>query len=448
MPDMAAINAFLELLAMRCAADRYKQSFGFPRIVRCVLGALPRSGRVTFEVAHKMNTNPDFDLFGELSLPEPTPSRDGVARLKVQKTAQGKLSPAQQRFNKLLARVDNLGRQMQDLEQLSASVRGPHLAQMSEIERKTAQTQVAMLLFLHERLQRKGLSAAQQKSVCGVVQGLLLVVEREMDGPQWTALYSEYFPPEVQEQHAQEIQDAKRQALDAVEELLGRPLDLESLDQVDSPQELMEAVMRQMQADRDAEQERKARRPPTARQRKADQHAQDAKAAMRAIYRQLASALHPDRETDPVERERKSALMGQANAAYERGDLTTLLRLQLQAQQVDEASIARMADEKLAALSLLLKEQVAVLEHEVAVAEMRLGDELGVMVSASMKEPLLAMLLQRLRHEMAETVEAMQYDLERVRDDAELKRWLREQAALARQQERAEAKMMQFGGFY
>lgn len=395
-----------------------------------------------------MNSQLNYDLFGELPPAEPVRSAEGVARLKVQKAAQGKLSPAQQRFNKLLARVDNLGRQMQDLEQLAASVRAPHLAQMSEIERSTARAQVAMLLFLHERLQRKGLSAAQQKSVRSMVQGLLRAAQGAMDRPQWTALHAEYFPPAAQAQQAQELQAAKRQVLDAVEDLLGRPLDLEGLDQVDSPQELMEAVMRQVQADRDAEQERKARRPPTAKQRKADQHAQDAKAAMRAIYRQLASALHPDRETDPAERERKSALMGQANAAYERGDLTTLLRLQLQAQQVDEASIGRMADEKLAALSLLLKEQVAVLEHEVAVAEMQLSDELGLMVSASMKAPILAMRLQRLRDEMAETVDIMQQDLERVRDDAELKRWLREQAALARQQEREEALLMQFGRFY
>ncbi|MFX4717623.1 molecular chaperone DnaJ, partial [Acinetobacter baumannii] len=88
-----------------------------------------------------------------------------------------------------------------------------------------------------------------------------------------------------------------------------------------------------------------------------------------SIYRQLASALHPDREPDPVERERKSALMSQANAAYERGDLTALLQLQLQAAQVDEAHIAQMADDKLAALSLLLKDQVKTLEGELGDAE-------------------------------------------------------------------------------
>jgi hypothetical protein len=399
-----------------------------------------------------MKTTPSSDLFGEVPSANTHPAGDGVARLKVQKTAQGKLSAAQQRFNKQLARVNNLGRQMQDIEQLAASVREPHLAQISAYERAIAQTQAQMLLFLHERLQRKGLSAAQQKSVCALVQSLLQVARPEMDEAQWTALHAQYFPPEVQKQQAQERQEAKQQVLDAVADFLGRPLDLDGIDGMDSPHELLEAVMRQVQADRDTAQERqaarKAGRPPTAKQRKAEQNALDAKAALRAIYRQLASALHPDRETDPMERERKSALMSQANAANARGDLVTLLRLQLQAEQVDEAHIASMADEKLAALSLLLKEQVAVLEREVAEAEMRLSNELGVMVSATMKEAVLTAHLQRLQREMARTAEGMQQDLERVRDDAELKRWLREQAALARQQEREEAMLMRFGGFY
>ena len=165
-----------------------------------------------------MNTTPSLDLFGEVPAAEPAPVTDSVARLKVKKTAQGKLSPAQQRFNKLLARVDNLGRQMQGIEQLAASVRGPHLAQLSELERRIAQTQAQMLLYLHERLQRKGLSAAQQKSVRGLVQSLLLVVQQEMDEAQWTALHAQYFPPEAQAQQAQELQDAKQQVLNAMEQ--------------------------------------------------------------------------------------------------------------------------------------------------------------------------------------------------------------------------------------
>jgi hypothetical protein len=242
----------------------------------------------------------------------------------------------------------------------------------------------------------------------------------------------------------------REQMLDMAQSVLGKNLDREAFKGIDSPEELMEALIQQVHTFQEAEDARQAarrsRRPPSARQLKAQEQAQDAKAALRSIYRQLASALHPDREPDPVERERKSALMSQANAAYERGDLTALLQLQLQAEQVDEAHIAQMADDKLAALSLLLKDQVKTLEGELGDAEMRLSVELGIPVGARMKEALLTRLLQEEQEELAHVVSQMQDDLVRVRDDAQLKLWLREQAALAREQEREEAFLARLGG--
>lgn len=392
-----------------------------------------------------------FDLFDKTTAPEPAPASEGAARLKVQKSGPGKLSPAQQRFNKLLARVDSLGRQLQEVESLGSAVRAPHLERMAALQQQIQKAQADMLLFLHDRLQRKGLSVAQQKSVRAVVQSLLEAVDPGGEDPQWAALHAAYHSPEALARNADARQDGKRQMIDALEDSLGVSLDLDDLDQFESHEQLLGAVMRQLQERAEAEQERKtarkAKRPPTARQAKAQAQAQDAKAALRTMYRQLASALHPDRETDPAERERKSALMSQANAAYERGDLTTLLRLQLQAEQVDHASIARMADDRLEALSLLLKEQVAVLELEVLDAEMRLSHELGIMVNATMKAPMVHRVLQEVQQDIVDVVESMQHDLERVRDDAELKRWLREQSALARQHERDQAMMMQFGEF-
>lgn len=259
-----------------------------------------------------------------------------------------------------------------------------------------------------------------------------------------------YAPPSSKDDPADQTDMLREQMLDMAQDVLGDALDRDALADIESPQALMEALMQQARAHQEAEDERQAarrsRRPPTARQRKAQEQVQDAKAALRSIYRQLASALHPDREPAPAERERKSALMSQANAAYERGDLTGLLRLQLQAAQVDEAHIAQMADDKLAALSLLLKEQVATLEEELADAEMHLSFDLGVPVSARMPQALLSRLLQEAQESMAEVVLQMQEDLERVRDDAQFKRWLREQAALAREQEREDALLARLGG--
>ena len=62
---------------------------------------------------------------------------------------------------------------------------------------------------------------------------------------------------------------------------------------------------------------------------------QDASRSLRAVYRQLASALHPDREQDERERQRKTRLMQRVNVAYGKQDLLQLLTLQLEIEQID-----------------------------------------------------------------------------------------------------------------
>lgn len=376
-----------------------------------------------------------------------------AAHLKVVPPVQGKLTAAQQRFNKLLAKVDSLGRKLQDFARLADKVRGPHLDRMAELERAMAQGRWQMVLFLHERLQRKGLTAAQQKIARAMVQTLLPARdgtdEAAADAPMLAQLRATYAP-----ETAQSVQDSElcAQMMDMAESAMGRPLDRQALQAMDSPQQMMEALLQQVRAHEEAKHERlaarRAQRPPTARQRKAQEQELDAKAALRTIYRQLASALHPDRETDPAERQRKGALMVQANTAYERGDLTALLGLQLQAQQVDAAHIARMAEDQIAALSLLLKQQVATLQEQLLDAELRLGHELGVAVAASMKEACLRRLLQHEQHMHADCVAQMHADLQRVRDDAQFKRWLREQADLARCQAQEDELLSGRGRFF
>ena len=134
----------------------------------------------------------------------------------------------------------------------------------------------------------------------------------------------------------------------------------------------MRAAMEKMgasQATRQADKEQRAakRKKSASQLRKealATSQAQDADGALRTLYRQLASALHPDREPDVQEQLRKTALMKEANAAYERRDLLALLQLQLRADLADGDKVATLAQEKLAALTTLLKERVAVLKRE------------------------------------------------------------------------------------
>lgn len=390
-------------------------------------------------------------------IPEaPAAPNEGLTQLKVQKAGAHQLTPAQKRFNKLLAQVEKFNQQVQHIERLELEVRTPHLTRMAALHQQADQAQSEMLFFLHERLQHKGLTATQQATAREIVSSLVETLGRDKEDPEWEQLRAEYLsvPPE----DAESLDDIKRAMLKDLEDTLGTKLDMGDATQFATPEEMLAAAMHHLQERHQAEQAeqaaQKAQQPLSDKQRKVQVQEQDAKTALRTIYRQLASALHPDRETDPTEHARKSALMSQANTAYERGDLSTLLRLQLQEQQLDPASIAKMADERLAALSLLLQNQIATLQQEVFQAEMRLSHELDVPVRATIKAPQLNRLLREEEQEFAALVKTLQQDLKRVRhDDAGLKRWLREQATLNQQQAQFEAEManlhkQQFGAHF
>lgn len=125
-------------------------------------------------------------------------------------------------------------------------------------------------------------------------------------------------------------------------------------------QELSEAAAR--------EQARASRRRPTAGQRREEAQQQRLEQARRnsigVVYKRLARALHPDLETDPEARDRKTALMQQVTTACEANDLHTLLRLEAEYIHAAAGDPGTLAAETLDAYTMMLKQQVAELEAE------------------------------------------------------------------------------------
>jgi hypothetical protein len=267
--------------------------------------------------------------------------------------------------------------------------------------------------------------------------------------PQVQALVDMYVSEEDEQEAAEEQAEAAQRLREHIEEALGQPLNKPS--QYQTPEEMMAAGMRQWQQQQEANEAKKnAKRTARKAQKQARKKSAaaekgelpavltrelDAKSAIRTIFRQLASALHPDREPDEQERLRKTGLMSEVNAAYEKNDLTTLLRLQMQVSQVNpqnKVGTARMADDKLIAMSLLLKEQVAALEDDLDQLENRLSRELCVPVRADADEAALSQSLQRIQADQRHSADSLAADLRRIQNEAELKRWLKEQWQLAK----------------
>ena len=368
--------------------------------------------------------------------------------LIVQPVDQDRLTPAQQRFNDLLAQIERLSGQIERLEAWSDKHRYAHIQALRESVQLSQSHRKSLLLFVHERLQTADFTDRQQRMARGLVRGLMAHLAATSD-PQVQALVDLYVSEEDEQEAAEDQAEAAQRLRERIEEALGQPLEKPS--QYQTPEEMMAAGMRQWQRQQQADEDRKtAKRAARKAQKKAQKKSAaaekgdvpaalmrelDAKSAIRTIFRQLASALHPDRETDEQERLRKTTLMSEVNAAYEKNDLTTLLRLQMQVTQVNpqnKAGSVRMADDKLIAMSLLLKEQVAALEDDLAQLESRLSRELCVPVSADADEAALSQSLQRIQADQRHSADSLAADLCRIQNEAELKRWLKEQWQLAK----------------
>jgi len=181
--------------------------------------------------------------------------------------------------------------------------------------------------------------------------------------------------------------------------------------------------------------ERRARRKKSAREVAAETRRDAAAAqvskALQEVYRKLAMALHPDREPDPEERARKTLLMQQINVAYEQKDLLQLLELQLRFEQLDEAQIGSLAEERLEHYNRLLAEQVGQLKEELAGIEMPWRMRLGMPPTGKLAPSRIQGRLRDDLRSAAEGIEHARNDLRRLAEPSALRAWLAVELAAA-----------------
>lgn len=167
------------------------------------------------------------------------------------------------------------------------------------------------------------------------------------------------------------------------------------------------------------------RRAAHALQRRRNEE-QEVSTSVRDVYRRLASALHPDRETDGPQRERKTQLMQQANRAYAEQDLLGLLELQLQAERIDAAHLAGVDGRRLQHYIAVLQEQLADLQRETRRLEAEFREATGLPpgtgLQARKADRMISSEAQRLRSALL----LLQRQVRSLRDADAIQAWLRQ----------------------
>jgi hypothetical protein len=353
-----------------------------------------------------------------------------------------KLGPEQKLFNQLLEKIEDCGRTITELTKLAETHRPERMAKITPLLDKVRQWDTKLVLFLDARLQQtKGLSKKQQENIAYIAIAIGYSLLRSGDASEelsaavdrLTDLYGDddddIFGDDDERGGNSE---ADLEGLKStIEDMMGVNLDNE--DGLNSPEELMAAAMRKRQesyeAWRDAREARKAKKKKSAKEIAAEQEALDADTVLKQIYRKLASALHPDREPDEVKRIQKTVLMAQVNAANDKKDLLTMLRLQLQIEQIEPAAIATMADEKLRHYNRMLKDQLKTVQME----QMQLTEKIrhefnlyyGVINAKALQKALRADVV-----ELTDQADRRQFEYINVQNDKNLKAWAKHQAEM------------------
>jgi len=351
------------------------------------------------------------------------PSRVGLAD-----GASPPLSQAQQQFNTLVERIAEERAQLGTWNAAIAAYQQRYARELEPLIRDYHAIHVELVQWLDtEATSRMGLSKSMQQMAGEVIASMAAYLAEgvldEDTRAAMQALHTRYGP-----------QDAPAPAPAPAASAAPDGPGVDGPDD-DSPEAILERVEAQLRADRarlEAERQRhRAQRAkkPTARERREQEAAQQAGQSVRSVYRQLASALHPDREPDPAQRDRKTALMQRVNRAYAADNLMDLLQLQLEVQQIDPDHLARLGEERLAHYNQALAAQLAGLQRESRAIQDDFKARFGLTAPGQLSPQSLERHVRAQVQQLHEDIADWRLQRRALEHPAELKRWLKAQSA-------------------
>jgi len=347
--------------------------------------------------------------------------------------SDARLTLEQERFNFLIAQIEKVRKRRGELEAQIHAFRQSHTETLQPLRNTLTDVCRESVFALDCLLDAPGWSrldrAALREILCGTAEALL---EANGSDEALKALFDKHSRIDFDTAKRDELQRLKAEA----EEFTG--FDLGGDDDLRTEEDLVQRMFEEMAAREAAYKEKKnakSERRAFAARKRSDDSAQLARQSLREIYRKLASAVHPDRESDPQRREEKNALMQKINQAYAANDLLTLFETQMQIEQIDAGYIAKMSGQRLRQYNKLLAEQLASLKE--AIRDMVSGFciDHGLHADNGLTPQSLAQLIRRQARRLRAEIAQQQQFLRVLADKTATKRWLKQQRRPMRDQD-------------
>jgi hypothetical protein len=344
------------------------------------------------------------------------------------------LTPSQKRFNTLIRQIDQARKKVAVWQESVAAYRQAHSEVLKPLQAELLVGLRQWVVALDAVLCQGRWSHAEQDTL----RELLCEAASELlgargDDVEIKALFDKHSDVDFDTDKRHRMQAMKGMA----EAMTG--LDLGAGEDIESEADLFERLQKGLEAHGQAEDAQlgakaSLRRKSAAQQRR-ETEAVQATQSVREVYRKLASALHPDRETDEQQRAAKTLLMQRVNQAYEANDLLSLLELQLQIEQIDASQMANAGEQRLKHYNKVLGDQLAGLKAELEEAEMAFCMEFGLEPGWGLNPHKLGQVLEQTSRQWQAERSEQQHELRMLGDFATTKRWLKRQRQRRRDDE-------------
>jgi hypothetical protein len=344
------------------------------------------------------------------------------------------LSAAQKKFNSLIKKIDGKKKLLLEWQETIPRYRQRLDSEYEQSWEVYNNHRVTLVNLLDNAYHDKLFKKTDKAKIEQIIVDISLELIAEHDYTELKDLYNKYSDSDF-DSDQQEQQEAAGQLM---KEMLEGMFGLDIGDELDfsSPEKMQAAVQEKMlqhhehlQEQQRRLEEKRASRKKTAKQLEKEARQQEEEKnlskSIQEVFRKLAAVLHPDREQDAQEKERKTKIMQQVNVAYAKKDLLRLLELQLEFEHIDQAHLNNIAADRLKYFNKILQEQLGELEQEIMQIEMPFKMQLEI-------PPFLSLTPTKLLAQLEFDIKDVQHDISRLEADlvrfqvpANLKTWLK-----------------------
>lgn len=347
--------------------------------------------------------------------------------IQIEPVVSAPLTKDQKAFNNLIRKIEARRALLAEWQAMQPEISQTWARDLLPLQEQCTDLQGELARAYDAAHDRKGTTKGERNKLATLVVELSEAVLEFRADEELKQLFAKYTHSDFDELEAAQLDGMKAM----LEDMLGMGLG----DDVDmgSPDDILEKVEAQFRAQQESEQEsqrasastrRKSRREEV-REAKQEEEQKQLSQSIREVFRKLASALHPDREPDPAERERKTALMQRANTAYEKGNLLQLLELQLELEHIDQKHLSSLSPERLKHYIRILKGQLDDLDAEIRDIEHDIIMDFDLPPFAAIRPKDIHLMLAQDIRNCRKQIEELQQELAVAADAKELKAWLK-----------------------